>query len=831
MIAPGAVSAYRAAAVRLREVAEWNRFDARFQDGENTDRPGRLVPLVDASIVKFFMDPDNEVHLIDSFANLQFKQVTEGGASDAEASRLSTFARITAEFMFLHTPVTIGREQKQLWREPPLLAPAHAQETAAMLRSIEGKVARIYDEVRDKTEAEIRHADGSGAMASVDALSEAVRPGEPRPDEFQHLVDGLSKAFDQMFKPRRRTDFREVNARKALEIARALEEAVRWWRLMKQAKLRPLLSHPLCNAEILDPPSDKVRRLATALAAQKRAGAWARGEPSARVMQRALHDATVVVQATLMNEAARKTDGGTGEELRFILITADEGLHRVYAEQFWQGVDPDPKDYVLRRPLQYIPIMNARDIPNGYGAYELFQRFLSVLTSVTDFVTQRTCGWFALEHDWRGQQRPPGMRPTALEMAAFERLTELWQQATTATNALCAGLAVHDFGITHLTDRLDRLAGDAQVLTPLIDLHEQIYRSIDGIQLPLIAQEMLVEAVGALRRQAKGSGVAGVRMPLLIRERFSEATGDRRIEDFVAGLAHGTVASSHKRLLEAMKGWARHKVLFFAGSVAAVANNFERAMRHLSLAEESGRSDLTADQAPDAPVSDAIARELAEISYLRCVVNRLSMRDGSGFNHTRERLKALRRAAPRGSFERARAMSEMGSLLLMRYFNVQFDIETGAAPGTTTTMVERAKPSLEDALQLVQQLLKRQDQDPALMGELVSQVHTNRICWYVINSGFFDRRSTPFPDAVRDSLYALEEAAGERLESDHIIGLWGQVGSWLTAPPTRRGDMALEVAKFCRSRLQALEAMGADYQAPVDAKVFAFVAERASAET
>ena len=39
------------------------------------------------------------------------------------------------------------------------------------------------------------------------------------------------------------------------------------------------------------------------------------------------------------------------------------------------------------------------------------------------------------------------------------------------------------------------------------------------------------EAVGALRRQAKATGVGRPRIPLLLRERFEDVTGSRAIEE------------------------------------------------------------------------------------------------------------------------------------------------------------------------------------------------------------------------------------------------------------------------------------------------------------
>ncbi len=811
MIAAHALAAYRAAAVKLRETAEWNRFDANFQGAGNADpdtKRGRLIPLVDASVVKFFMDPDHEVRLVDSFVNLHDSLSSQGASEQARASgappqHLITFGRVTAEFIFLSSAVSIGNEKRQLWREAPLIAPAHAEETASMLRQIERKIANVYERVARLTEAEVLGVDGRQAAETVQALHAA------RTDRsmFHDLVRKVSGSFEELFEPRENHWTSET---------RALEEGSRWLRLMRDGKLQPLLSHELCSPEVLDPPINEVERLADRLLAQKKRAAWTRGESSTRISQLAWQDATVVVQTTMLNALARQAHDGHGDEIRFILISGDDTLHAVYADDFWSRPEPDPAQYVLRRPLQYIPIMNARDIPNGYQAIELFDRLLTVLDTVTDFVTQRTCKAFALDFDFRqGSYKVPRWR-SEIEMPPLQRLANLWLEATIASNTLCAGLAVHDFGIRDLVARLDEFAGDKQALKPLIELHEQIYRDIDGIQLPLIAQELLADAVGAMRRQVKALGAGGVRIPLLVRERFEDVTGKLAIDKFVTRLAEGHAGTNIVKLHGALQRWPREKVVFFAGMVAAVANNFERANRLLSHAEQ-----LCRDRSPT-------PSELDEILYLHCVVDRMRMCDEQVFNSARRRLDQLIERTPPDSFEYARALSEAGSLRLMRYFNVRFDVEKGAPAGVAEAMIERSKERLDQARRASAGAQAARVVGLPLIRTLDSQIHTNMIAWHVVRSGFFDGQLRQIGD-IDTSLDILENISGN-LRGDHIIGFWERVGSWLIAPPDQRAERARDVAEFCRSSLQDLQALGAEYQAPTDAIVFKFVAERAALE-
>ncbi|RXH07625.1 hypothetical protein EAS56_31765 [Bradyrhizobium guangzhouense] len=811
MTGANALSTYRAAAVKLRETAEWNRFDGFFQEppADSGKKPGRLIPIVDANIVKFFMDPDHEARLVDSFASLHdsLDSQRDPHAPDAGGmvpQHLMTFARVTAEFMFLSSKVSIGNEARQLWREAPLIAPAHAEETASMLRQIERKIADLYRRVARMTEAEVLEVDGKRAAETVEALHE-----NRQRQRLQELVRDMSGSFEELFGPK------GGQSRKKDETT-ALEEGSRWLRLMRDSKLRPLLSHAMCSDRVLNPPPDKVGRLAKKLLSQKKRAALARGESSTRVSQLAWQDATVVIQTGILNEVAREMSGD-GEEMRFILISGDETLHAVYADDFWSVSEADPAQYVLRHPLQYIPIMNARDIPNGYRAKALFDTLLTVLDTVTDFVTHRTRDAFALDYDFRRQPHKLPRWLGQLEMVPLRRLADLWLEATIASNALCAGLAVHDFGIEDLVERLDKFAGDKRALDPLIELHEKIFYDIDGTQLPLIAQELLTEASGALRR-LRATGVGGARIPLLLRERFEDVTRNQPIDDFVVGLAHSRGEANLQELQRAMAKWPRAKALFFAGMVAAVANNFDRAARQLEHAQQ-----LSANAPVNGPGKRQV--DVNEIAYLQCVVDRMRMREESTFKDARRRLERLAESLPKASFEYARAMSERGSLFLMRYFNLRFCVERSDG-ADLQDVLSRAQNYLDQARRASATIVRERKD---LVQGLDTQIHTNTIALQIVRSGFFDERQNQVKD-VETSLGILENVSDDPEGQDYIVGFWENVARWLTAPPDRRREAASSVAAFCRSRLQDLESLPREYQAPTDAIVFLFVAKRAEAE-
>ena len=65
----------------------------------------------------------------------------------------------------------------------------------------------------------------------------------------------------------------------------------------------------------------------------------------------------------LLDEAAAKS----GEKLQYVLVTADRVLIDAYARWYWTDrLDTAPNArFVLRTPLQYVPVLNVREMPNG----------------------------------------------------------------------------------------------------------------------------------------------------------------------------------------------------------------------------------------------------------------------------------------------------------------------------------------------------------------------------------------------------------------------------------------------------------------------------------
>src|SRR5437868_1578254 len=87
--------------VRLRQAAIWNFFD----NTASPDLPKRVIPVVDADVIKMFMSPADETAYVDPF-----RTEVRDDARPREVSRdwsgpLALAAAITAEFTFLTSSI------------------------------------------------------------------------------------------------------------------------------------------------------------------------------------------------------------------------------------------------------------------------------------------------------------------------------------------------------------------------------------------------------------------------------------------------------------------------------------------------------------------------------------------------------------------------------------------------------------------------------------------------------------------------------------------------------------------------------------------------------
>lgn len=299
----------------IRWCLEYNSEDCEF-----ARKGGRITYLVDANIVRFFMHPAYE-------AMQHFGVFGRGTTVEANAM-------ITAEFM-------LSRELAGQRRAPAFIAPGHAEDIADIINAI-GQAA---PDPREPPESEqlnaLLHDVEAGHIDSEGAIRQLAK-----------VVPDAAKAF---------AVFLEIEHLK---------------RVYDEDLVRPLASHRNATRDILEIDNKKssavtdwtkrIRKWEAAVqkdrpAARPAAQGVARETgASRRELRHVERDARVLVQLEMLTAAA-------DPDHRYVLITADTLLFDAYARWYWQEArEQSPRPlFLLRLPLQYCPILNVSEMPNG----------------------------------------------------------------------------------------------------------------------------------------------------------------------------------------------------------------------------------------------------------------------------------------------------------------------------------------------------------------------------------------------------------------------------------------------------------------------------------
>ena len=116
-----------------------------------------------------------------------------------------------------------------------------------------------------------------------------------------------------------------------------------------------------------------------------------------------MRDALALASVTALNEAG--LEAGPKNGWRAVLISGDEHLHRAYARWAWadKGRSLRPERYVLRRPLQYTPVLNVVSMSDDASAAEIFRKLTEALDLTIDMLLDRSEGIrnpYWLEYHW-----------------------------------------------------------------------------------------------------------------------------------------------------------------------------------------------------------------------------------------------------------------------------------------------------------------------------------------------------------------------------------------------------------------------------------------------
>lgn len=533
-------------AAELRTTLQQNLDDYEFASAG-----GEIVYLMDANVVRIFMNPPRDAHLLRPFA------------SDTHRDYLVATAVTTAEFLFSRQlPGQQGAAH---------LAPAHAAE-----------LMQIFQALRHESqEAPSGGIDEEHRREFEYAVAEAAREGTDNGRALALLRSRLTGLLARTF--------------------RMFEEMAQFARLQDEDLLRPLALNIGVTSEILSPPASEVAAWEKALRAHiQRSGGT--GDMKAR-SDRHHHrtnstitaDATVLAQLDLLNRSAQEDDS----KVQWVLVTADRILYRTYALRYW-GSDHKPGDrFALRLPTQYVPVLNVLDMPTHVGKSDLIERTKNALDSlfrnlksVSDGYPSELPYWVAKMHEEESHRESPlkdllkkmyGVNPYELDITgnAFERLKDDWREAY--ENAVLLNSELMNRRARAEFDSLRLLLENKQDLQDaIVSRQQQLMERVEATHVAMYAHANLMSSLDAIRRRSSQPR----RAPLAVRVRLARITGDRPLIDFLESIASGLSEEQLADLDRQLGQSLNEEALFFAAAVAFRCGIWQAARHYANRAIE-----------------------------------------------------------------------------------------------------------------------------------------------------------------------------------------------------------------------------------------------------
>jgi hypothetical protein len=326
------VSRYFHQAATLRLCLQFNLDDYQFsQNG------GRIIYLIDSNIFRFFLNPHKEIGHVAAFGPTRTAREDFGPAT----------AALTAEFLF-------SRRLAGQQDNPTYIAPSHGEDVLDVIQGLRNTEDFIGEPLSEAPES---------TFAKVDYLLEQLTLGVLQPEaakaELRRLVPPSASRF-----------FLEGPFSEATQLQRLHEEDL----------LRPLALHPAATRRILELDSvarGEIRNWVSLLLVERPA-------TSPGIRKKIERDAEALVQIMLLDEE----ENVEGSIVRYVMITADHNLFDAYTKWFWQlNKSPnnrpvDKQRFVLRMPLQYVPLLNVLEMPNGIESSDIMQRARIALDSL-----------------------------------------------------------------------------------------------------------------------------------------------------------------------------------------------------------------------------------------------------------------------------------------------------------------------------------------------------------------------------------------------------------------------------------------------------------------
>ncbi|WP_372399940.1 hypothetical protein ABMY26_34360 [Azospirillum sp. HJ39] len=741
------LSRYCEAVVKLRQAAAWNSFD------EERRRGGiRIVPMVDADVVRLFMAPGAELRYIDPFnqADMQDVEVSDAqgdgvvrnrhGAWPEEAwnGPLTLFATITAEYLFLNREIIVGGKSVSNWREPLRIAPSHLEDVQTMLHQVQLKIQNTPDLV-------LKELDDFALEKIDDAHRQALERHE---DPVRSVVDALPGALRKLF-------------------LGPVREAMRWLRLVENNQLLSMEGLNEGTRTVVEPDSTSVsswrsrlrRELNTSLPAWLDSSSKIRREK--RLEERASRDAKALVGVMALNEAGL-SPSADDPPWRVILVTGDDHLHRVYARWFWSGENSnkDLDHYVLRRPLQFSPVLNLRSMSDDPEAGGIFDNLVKALDVTIDLIFGReTSGTaiFRLENKWDRAQQEAGRQQTANDTTMktqIDRCSHHWLEAINLINARNHAYFSQEF--TDILKKLHSILDEADAKTSILEWTSRCVDALDSEHLRMSLWETISRIEKLDRPQ---------RMPVQICCDFSNLLGkDYTLAQLLTGSA--AIDTDRREILEKIGRRVSEELtpegIFLMAVLSAGGGAFGLARHHIRMAQRRAKK----------PPSVSKALEM-ELTYFDALIDRFTLDKGAEEQMRRARksladlyLRAKQAPISARAFLQARALSEQAALVIDWYI---------FAPALRCEYLTEARKRLKEAEQHLS-FLMRPDARPEER-ELATQIVVNTMCVQVLGKICGEPVDSISLARARDSFGMIHGVMHGEL--DYISELWKLAADWL----------------------------------------------------
>jgi len=270
---------YLDGAVRLRQAATWNTFDSNLAG----DLPRRIIPVVDADVIRLFMAPAEETNYVNPFPSLESGSATRRAWNDP----LALVAAATAEFIFLTGTIEILGQHVGNWKEALRITPTHLHDVESMLHQVRVKIVDGLLSIEELEDEAIERLDP--------LLAKSRRDGDRG---LAALVQALPNSLRDLY-------------------LGPMYEAERWVRLRGDQVLLRLDGLPEATTEVLNPDERLIERwrepLFKALTPSPASirHQSRRNDPQSmtrRAGERARRDAAALASVTALNEAAYRQD-------------------------------------------------------------------------------------------------------------------------------------------------------------------------------------------------------------------------------------------------------------------------------------------------------------------------------------------------------------------------------------------------------------------------------------------------------------------------------------------------------------------------------------------